>query len=338
MKPTDHSTPVELFGVEALTSPRHLRRAYASLIREFTPEQHPEAFAHIRRLYERARRRLVAPPGRLQPGAGPAGRAADAAPANGTLGRRGPQASERRLRLLSTLAQDPGLHAQRRWMALLAAGSALSAREALRERWAECPPTLRQSLLVDLLQLRPELGSRALWDPVFETGSLPGTLLCVRLRGLTGARMREAAVELLADGWEEFRTSPSSVQRETLRLLADSDLLWWLPDARLDEVGGLLATVEPEREHGLVERLLRRVGRVRDLRAALEDPAVPDDLPPVLWAAGSADAVQASLLLQDVRAAFERVGESALQATLARRHPALLRMVDELLDLSLIHI
>ena len=46
--------PRNLFG-EAVDDPRSLKRAYATLIRAFAPDDHPEVFAHIRSLYESAR-------------------------------------------------------------------------------------------------------------------------------------------------------------------------------------------------------------------------------------------------------------------------------------------
>ncbi|MEO1337987.1 MAG: hypothetical protein AAFV29_20250, partial [Myxococcota bacterium] len=49
------ASPVELFGTEALKSPTALKRAYAKLIRQYGPDHHPDVFAHIRALYERAR-------------------------------------------------------------------------------------------------------------------------------------------------------------------------------------------------------------------------------------------------------------------------------------------
>ena len=52
-------TPLALFGVDATRDPRALRRAYAALIRVYGPDDDAETFAHIRQLYEEARR---APP------------------------------------------------------------------------------------------------------------------------------------------------------------------------------------------------------------------------------------------------------------------------------------
>lgn len=46
--------PAALFG-EAVAEPRALKRAYAALVKRFGPEGDPEAFEHIRRLYEAAR-------------------------------------------------------------------------------------------------------------------------------------------------------------------------------------------------------------------------------------------------------------------------------------------
>ncbi len=50
----DAETPDELFGSEALQSKGKLRKAYAPLIRQFTPDAAPDVFAHIRKLYEMA--------------------------------------------------------------------------------------------------------------------------------------------------------------------------------------------------------------------------------------------------------------------------------------------
>ena len=43
--------PLALFG-DAIGDRRAVKRAYTKLIRKFSPESHPEVFAHIRRLYE----------------------------------------------------------------------------------------------------------------------------------------------------------------------------------------------------------------------------------------------------------------------------------------------
>lgn len=60
MKPLEARTPAELFG-EAAEDPTQLKRAYARLIRAHGPESDPEAFEHIRRLYEQAQAELKAP-------------------------------------------------------------------------------------------------------------------------------------------------------------------------------------------------------------------------------------------------------------------------------------
>lgn len=57
LNPKEARTAAELFG-EAMGDPRALKRAYARLIREHGPETDPEAFQHIRALYEAA---LAAP-------------------------------------------------------------------------------------------------------------------------------------------------------------------------------------------------------------------------------------------------------------------------------------
>ncbi len=56
--PRSHTDPAALFGAQALSDLRSLKRSYARLIRAWGPEQHPEAFQHIRRLYELARATL----------------------------------------------------------------------------------------------------------------------------------------------------------------------------------------------------------------------------------------------------------------------------------------
>lgn len=49
------TSPRELFGEEAAETPVALRRAYATLIRHFGPDEHPDVFEHVRALYERAK-------------------------------------------------------------------------------------------------------------------------------------------------------------------------------------------------------------------------------------------------------------------------------------------
>lgn len=58
--PLSASTAIELFGADALGDVRSLKRAYARMVRRYTPEAEPEAFAHIRGLYEHARAVLEA--------------------------------------------------------------------------------------------------------------------------------------------------------------------------------------------------------------------------------------------------------------------------------------
>lgn len=55
--PRAHATPQALFGA-AVGDLRSLKRAYAGLIRRWTPEHEPDAFRHIRDLYEAAVRHL----------------------------------------------------------------------------------------------------------------------------------------------------------------------------------------------------------------------------------------------------------------------------------------
>lgn len=59
----ESTSPAELFGPEAVSLPRALKSSYAKLIRRFGPDHDPEAFEHIRSLYERARHAPVAPQG-----------------------------------------------------------------------------------------------------------------------------------------------------------------------------------------------------------------------------------------------------------------------------------
>ena len=58
--PLSATTPLALFGADALSDARALKRAYARLIRRFKPEVAPAAFAHIRRVYEEAKAALDA--------------------------------------------------------------------------------------------------------------------------------------------------------------------------------------------------------------------------------------------------------------------------------------
>lgn len=60
MKPLEARTPEDLFGPAAADAAQ-LKRAYARLIRKHSPESDPEAFQHIRRLYEQAQAALNAP-------------------------------------------------------------------------------------------------------------------------------------------------------------------------------------------------------------------------------------------------------------------------------------
>lgn len=56
--PLSAQTPQALFGAAAVGDLRRLKRAYAKLIRVFSPESAPDVFAHVRRLYEEARAAL----------------------------------------------------------------------------------------------------------------------------------------------------------------------------------------------------------------------------------------------------------------------------------------
>ena len=58
MDPREHSTPEALFGAEALTDARRLKKAYARWVRRCPPEKDPEGFQHVRALYEVARAAL----------------------------------------------------------------------------------------------------------------------------------------------------------------------------------------------------------------------------------------------------------------------------------------
>lgn len=64
MKPVDTRSPRELFG-DAVEDEAALKRAYARLLREHRPDEDPEGFAAVRRLYEQARADLAA--GRVAP-------------------------------------------------------------------------------------------------------------------------------------------------------------------------------------------------------------------------------------------------------------------------------
>ncbi|TVQ86452.1 MAG: hypothetical protein EA397_19840 [Deltaproteobacteria bacterium] len=61
MNPLDATSPRELFG-DTIQDARALKRAYAKLIRQYPPETSPEAFTHIRALYEHARQALSQAP------------------------------------------------------------------------------------------------------------------------------------------------------------------------------------------------------------------------------------------------------------------------------------
>jgi hypothetical protein len=52
--------PAELFGADALTDARALRRAYARLIKQHSPEGDPVGFAHVHARFEAVKARQAA--------------------------------------------------------------------------------------------------------------------------------------------------------------------------------------------------------------------------------------------------------------------------------------
>jgi curved DNA-binding protein CbpA len=50
------SDPYAVLGLTRRASPRQIRRAYFDLVREYSPEEHPEAFKLIRAAYEKLRK------------------------------------------------------------------------------------------------------------------------------------------------------------------------------------------------------------------------------------------------------------------------------------------
>ena len=336
MNPLDHSSAAELFGVEALGDPKALRKAYARLIRQFTPETHPDAFAHIRRLYEEARQDLGQEL-RLMT-ARPEGSAA-----RGAASPHHDWMSWQKAALESGCSQALAhLEAQvlagadheliRRWVSLLGARPSVVARDALVEAWPRIPTQLQASLVTELLAAHAELGRVDLWCACFDTGSQPGERALLRMARLDGAGDAQAAAEVFATSWVDLRTMGEDLRVELMELLVCARLLLWLSSGQLAALEDWLMAVDVGVSESLVERLYERIACARLLRAARADPAVPADLVDVLWAASQLDSAQAALLLQDVRAAFEAAGVAALAAHLTNHHPVLMRMVDQLLD------
>lgn len=77
--------PFALLGVSRECDPRELKRAYARLIKKYRPDEHPEAFMHIRAAYEAARDGRDVMPTRVAP------RAATAPPQDPTPTSNGPR-------------------------------------------------------------------------------------------------------------------------------------------------------------------------------------------------------------------------------------------------------
>jgi len=330
MNPLDHTTPEALFGADALADSRALRKAYARLIRRFDPETSPEVFAHIRRLYEAARRRDVQGPAPevVVPAAAP-----EAPPVDDwreALHAGGLEAGLTALEARVRGQKDP--EAARLLTAVLAGRGVAQVRAGLVRIWPELTPGHRKSLLLAAFELRPGLAGPAQWDPTFDDTLAPSALALLRLEALSEAGLARAAGEVFTDSWDDLRTGPLSTRRAALALVGRSEALYWLPATLVHALRVHVGSVAAELDDATAEYLLRRLIQVQSLHGARLDRQVPDALVEVLWAAREASPQHAALFLQDVRAAYASAGVSELADHLMRHHPAVLRMVDELVE------
>jgi hypothetical protein len=207
LNPLEAATPAALFGAEAAADARALRRAYAALVRRWTPEEHPEVFQHIRALYEQAvrelERRADGPRASIPTGD-------TAAQLDAELAALSPDGVDALQAALEARAPHGDMHA------LAAAAAILEARAPERVpgylvRLATYHPDAVAELAGALVAYRPTLVLDAAWPTLLEslpTGEPRRRLLVAEIDGLLSI----GDLDLAWDRWEglegELRRAP----------------------------------------------------------------------------------------------------------------------------------
>lgn len=331
MNPLDHATPAALFGEETVSDRRALKKAYARLIRRFDPERHPEAFTHIRRLYELARSGVVHAPSAPPPSSG--------TPAAFVLDD-----------WLATLSADTYVHALERLRqhVLLTSDSDAAvvlfgcldatAPEEVPALIAELcrNPDLQQQVCVpfarETLTLRPELVRDPAWASAcaqVEDGWVLAMLAFARMDAWEQLDAPAEVAGVFREVHDKVRPlAPDAHARLVLRVLLIGG--FELDATLLDIVAAALSQYGFQAEEDDVAAALEHVRYLRAWRAAHADPNVPKAFLDCLrWGTGQVG-VSVVVLLRDLTEALPPAALAHLFGHLHKDWPQLLAALDQM--------
>jgi hypothetical protein len=218
------ATPRELFG-EAVADARALKRAYAKLLRTWDPEREPEAFQHLRRLYEAGIAALEAAPAPVE--AGPLDEAVEQAWVDAQLAAATPSSLVGLGRAELEAAPDP-----EGWEALMA---------ALRDRALERGSV---SALLAWIGLLIADDPTAIFPALTEAARVPS--LAAVARGYGKVLLSRFPVVVDHQDWKDFAASlPEQERRAAMVADVEARLVMGRADAweRWEEVQGEVRTL-----------------------------------------------------------------------------------------------
>ncbi len=342
-------SPAELFG-DAAADRRQLRKAYAALIKRYSPETHPDVFQHIHALYSQARDALRPGSRRRAPVLPPLAATQPPAPLDATPPvDEAPVAPAQQPDPLSWLAQQspdtfPAALAEleRRALAdgdadllrlVYACWNALEPERipALLARLAARPAT--HHLLVELatqcLHDRPTQATDPAWTELADRldDDHAARLLHARVGALVDAREPDAIAALFAAEGPRLRSGAPGAWADILVRVLDA-AAYALDEAALDDAADALGRFDLPFDDADRVRLSERIVLVQSWRAAHADPAVPGLLLQALVDADGADAIGTCAVLRDLVEGVEDL--SALLAHLQDYQPSLLAALHQL--------
>lgn len=285
MSPRDARTPRELYG-DAVDDARALRRAYARLVRVHGPEDDPETFAHVRRLYEQALAELEGRAEAVAPDPTPASPPSADTTVDITVDTLLAEATAENLpQVLTTLrarvaetgeaeALDAAIGIQR---ALDPAG--------LPEVYAQAAhhAALQDRMLGQvggLLAMMPPLAAHPGLDALFEQLATPErrlALVRMRVYALLVRGRAEEALALYRRVEPDLRVLPAEAWAPLFQMVIGG-CAWRLDAHELEVARRQLGEAALPLEDAVYEDLEQLLLHVQEARRAASDPQVPDDL------------------------------------------------------------
>lgn len=336
MSPLDHPTPESLFGAEACADRKALRRAYARLIKRFGPETHPEAFEHIRRLYEEARSAVQS---RSVSEAHPDAVASQSGrpTAEGWLARVSVDSLEDDL---ASLRQDTLRTGDLDLATLLFSCVDALHPEAVPTLLAELArcPELRHACAATFasaaLQGRPSLVRDPAWDRVAEQIDTPWERMA-----LTWARMDACdRLETPAGVAALYAETVAVVQRGDPKLVVDlvgrvlgGPAGFFLSSDDIDDLVQRVSAYDFAADDDVLPAMLAQLRFLQRWRAAHDDPAVPGPVLEALRQGQGLDGLDAAVVLLELRDALSDDVLEELGRSLTTDWPVLATRLDHLI-------